>query len=93
MAIRIRTVNNTMVALCAARSVAKDGDIYIDDNAHYALMIKFRRDLVQTDGLPLPYPDAEDHAIIDAEESSNVNRSWWDAVWGDGEQPVGDESE
>ena len=41
MAIRIRNVNGTVIALCAARSTAKEGDIYLDDNAHHALTTKF----------------------------------------------------
>lgn len=41
MAIRIRTINGTTVALCAAETDPVDGDIYIDDSAHYALAAKF----------------------------------------------------
>jgi hypothetical protein len=44
MAIRIRTVNNVTVALCAAHSEEKEGDIYLDDDVHHALTTKFGLD-------------------------------------------------
>lgn len=44
MAIRIRRVEGTLVALCAARTRAEPGDIYLDDAAHHALSAKFARD-------------------------------------------------
>ena len=77
MSIRLRRVNGTLVALCAAQSVPKEGDIYLDDEAHGALNIKFRRDHATEDDLPLPYPEIIDHQLIDQEESDNVNKDWW----------------
>ncbi|MER9356962.1 hypothetical protein NKI61_27355 [Mesorhizobium sp. M0514] len=44
MAIRIRTVGETRVALCAAETDERPGDVYLDDAAHYALAAKFRLD-------------------------------------------------
>ena len=44
MAIRLRIVNEEMVALCAAKTFAQEDDIYLDDNVHYALACKFARD-------------------------------------------------
>jgi hypothetical protein len=44
MAIRIRTTNNEVVALCAAESEAEPGDMYLDDNVHHALTCKFFED-------------------------------------------------
>ena len=44
MAIRIRTVNGITVALCAVESDPKPGDLYLDDNHHYALAAKFVSD-------------------------------------------------
>ena len=44
MSIRIRTVNGTTVALCGYETDAMPGDIYLDDNAHYALTAKFVQD-------------------------------------------------
>ena len=44
MAIRIRKIKGKLVALCAAKSKSLVGDIYLDDNIHHALTIKFERD-------------------------------------------------
>lgn len=41
MAIRIRIINGYTIAICAAISESKKGDIYLDDNAHHALSTKF----------------------------------------------------
>ena len=44
MAIRIRKINGHIVALCAASTKEKKGDVYLDDNAHHALTTKFAID-------------------------------------------------
>jgi len=44
MAIRLRTVDGYRIALCAVESDPKDGDLYLDDNDHYALAAKFAWD-------------------------------------------------
>jgi len=44
MAIRLRWVQDTWVALCAMESEPKDKDIYLDDAQHEALATKFGRD-------------------------------------------------
>lgn len=44
MAIRIRKIKGETVALCAAKTKAKKGDIYLDDAAHHALTTKFAVD-------------------------------------------------
>lgn len=44
MAIRLRTVNGTRIALCAAETDPKPNDIYLDDGDHYALAAKFAKD-------------------------------------------------
>jgi len=44
MAIRLRTVEGRRIALCAAETDAIPGDIYLDNNDHYALAAKFSRD-------------------------------------------------
>lgn len=44
MAIRIRTTHGVRVALCAAETDAKPGDVYLDDAEHYALAAKFASD-------------------------------------------------
>ena len=44
MSIRIRTVNEVRVALCAAETDPNPSDIYLDDADHYALAAKFALD-------------------------------------------------
>lgn len=44
MAIRIRKVNGLTVALCAAETDPKDGDVYLGDSEHLALAAKFCAD-------------------------------------------------
>lgn len=80
MAIRIRIVDGVPVALCAARSVAKPGDLYLDDGQHYALAEKFWKDYADRDGLPECSPETA--ACIDREESNNANREDWERTYG-----------
>ena len=77
MSIRIRTVDGITVALCAARSVEKRGDVYLDDNQHHALAEKFAADF-QSEGYNTAphYPD--ESAVREREESNNSARDWWD---------------
>jgi hypothetical protein len=51
MAIRIRTVNGVTLALCAAETDPKRGDVYLDDDKHYALTMKFALDFKQQGGI------------------------------------------
>lgn len=44
MSIRIRQSGGFAVALCAAKTKAKEGDIYLDDDTHHALTTKFAVD-------------------------------------------------
>ena len=44
MAIRIRRINTFTIALCAAETEHKDGDLYLDDSIHHALSTKFGLD-------------------------------------------------
>jgi len=44
MAIRIRRVNGYTIALCAAETKPKEGDLYLDDSIHHALSTKFGLD-------------------------------------------------
>ena len=46
MAIRIREINEHTVALCAAKTQPKEGDIYLHDGIHHALSTKFGVDWV-----------------------------------------------
>ena len=44
MAIRIRKINGVTIALCAAETNEKPGDLYLDDTIHHALSTKFGLD-------------------------------------------------
>ena len=48
MAIRVRKIEDkngfSYIALCAAESSPKEGDIYLDDGVHHALSEKFWED-------------------------------------------------
>lgn len=80
MSIRIRIVDGVMVALCAARSVPKPGDVYLDDAAHHALASKFTEDFTSEGGLIAV--NLEESALRACEESNNANREWWDKTYG-----------
>lgn len=47
MAIRIREIKGYTIALCAAETEPKDGDLYLDDSIHHALSTKFGLDWKQ----------------------------------------------
>lgn len=47
MAIRIRVIEGCTVALCAAVTEEKEGDLYLDDGVHHALSTKFGVDWVE----------------------------------------------
>lgn len=80
MSIRLRLVEGVWVALCAARSIEKEGDIYLDDAHHHALSAKFSADFASMGfGPDIPY-DPE-HRLAEQEESNNPNREWWDSVY------------
>ncbi len=81
MAIRIRKINNTTVALCAARSMEKAGDIYLDDSIHHALTVKFSLDFHCEGLMSIPFVYQTELDIIEKEESNNPNRTWWDTIY------------
>ena len=73
MAIRIRMMpDGWLVALCAAKSVEQEGDLYLDDGVHYALSQKFWRDYDE-----VAYVDEDDirraqsQEILTAEEQDD----------------------
>ena len=47
MAIRLRKRDGGYIALCAAESEPRRGDIYLNDGMHTALTRKFEKDFVQ----------------------------------------------
>jgi hypothetical protein len=83
MAIRLRrTADGTLVAICAARSVEKVGDVYLSDEAHHALSIKFDLDFGEMGFLRSIYENSPEEKVMDEEESNNSARTWWDSVYG-----------
>jgi hypothetical protein len=81
MAILLRVVNGTLIAICAACSVPKEGDVYLDDGQHSALSDKFARDFNSMFDLDIPYyPEVA--LLVEQEESNNENRVWWDKTYG-----------
>lgn len=67
MSIRVRIVDGTMVALCAARTLPEEGDFYLDDRVHYALGMKFFRDHRSWSRNP-SIPDPIEFQIMEQEE-------------------------
>ncbi len=65
MAIRLRTVGNVRVALCAAETDAKPGDVYLDDGDHRALTAKFSHDWK---GQEHTWPYPEEWAAMDTQK-------------------------
>ena len=57
MAIRIRSVNGKVIALCAALSKPEEGDVYLDDSVHHALTTKFGLDFYSEGLLTNPLCD------------------------------------
>lgn len=70
MAIRIRNIDGELVALCAAKTELKAGDIYLDDNAHHALTTKFGLDF-ESEGLMFDPPVDEILAALTLQEETN----------------------
>lgn len=82
MSIRIREVDGVTIALCAARSMPKEGDIYLDDAAHHALSIKFDLDFSSMNFMQATYKKSVEARLMEQEESNNTNREWWDRTYG-----------
>ena len=80
MSIRIRRVGMVTVALCAARSIGKPGDIHLDDAAHHALAEKFAADF-QSEGYNTQPHYENETTLREQEESNNPMREWWDSVY------------
>jgi hypothetical protein len=79
MAIRMRRVNGVLIALCAAKSIEKIDDLYLDDEQHHALATKFSIDFTSEGWGDIPFNE-EERKAIDAEETDNPNRQIWDAI-------------
>lgn len=76
MSIRLRTVNNIRVALCAVETDAMPGDVYLDDADHYALAAKFSRDW---DGQVAGWPYPLEWAAMDTQKLRDARDE--DAKW------------
>ena len=72
MSIRIRAINGYVVALCAAKTEAKEGDIYLGDGAHHALTTKFGVDWVSEGRLKDDLADDIIKDLMLREEAKNV---------------------
>ncbi len=81
MSIRLRVVDGCLVAICGARSIAKEGDVYLDDRCPHALTIKFASDFASERGETYPPGECE-LLLMDQEESNNPGRDWWDSNFG-----------
>ena len=74
MAIRLRKVDDTWVALCAVESDPKEGDIYLDDSIHYALACKFAREH------DVDWEDERVNALMDSQKVRDAREEFekWD---------------
>ena len=75
MSIRIREIEGETVALCAAKTMEKKGDIYLNDRAHHALMTKFTADLESEGWLKENAPIDEKVKELMLKEESQENRN------------------
>jgi len=69
MAIRIRKIKGKIVALCAAKTKAEKGDIYLGDEAHHALSTKFGVDWVSEKRLTEDLADDNIKSLMLKEEN------------------------
>lgn len=81
MSIRVRVVDGETIAICAARSVPKEGDLYLDDAVHHALSVKFSLDFASMGFADSFYEDSVSARLMEQEESNNPNREWWDSEY------------
>jgi hypothetical protein len=74
MAIRLRIVDEKWIAVCAACTVEKEGDVYLDDGQHGALADKFSRDFNDMFGGDLPH-DPSCAILAELEESEALKQA------------------
>jgi len=78
MAIRLRVVDGEMVAVCAAITVAQEGDLYLNDAHHYALACKFARDHLKT---RVDWNDDRNDALAETQHDAGqliALEEWWE---------------
>ena len=68
---RLREIDGTLVALCAAKTKPQSGDVYIDDRQDHATRVKLERDF-DSEGLMkvAPYRNTKQWELMDAIERS-----------------------
>lgn len=74
MAIRIRKINGKTIALCAAETKSKPGDLYLDDSIHHALATKFGLDWYSEGLLDDPLADKNLIKLMKKELNESKNR-------------------
>ncbi len=65
MAIRLRKVEGTLIALCAAETDPMPDDVYLDDGQHYAIAAKFWRDY---QGQTIDWQEDEDNRLAETQK-------------------------
>lgn len=84
MAIRLRKVEGTLIALCAAETDPQEGDLYLDDGIHYALAAKFARDWR---GQTIDWSYEEDDRLAETQKLRDAQEElirWLDALGNQG---------
>ena len=63
MAIRLRKIHGRWVALCAAKTKAEAGDMYLDDGMDHALRLKLSGDFKTVPGVAGLWDDYDPLAV------------------------------
>lgn len=74
MSIRIREIEGETVALCAAKTEPKEGDIYLDDNAHHALTTKFAVDFESEEFYAGPVDELVKELMLKEESQRSMSK-------------------
>ena len=74
MAIRIRKISGHTIALCAAVTEPKEGDLYLDDNIHHALSSKFDLDFYNEGFLRKCLAEGNLVALMKEQEAEHATR-------------------
>ena len=73
MAIRIRVINGSTIAICAAKSEEKEGDVYLNDGVHHALTTKFGIDFMLEGFINEHFSDNEVLSLMKQQQSGLEN--------------------
>ncbi len=86
MAMRLRVIDGTLVALCAAKTQPEPGDLYLDDAQDHVIRVKIQADwdseglLNPTGRLILPHPDARIRMLMEKAEGEALDPEGWLAI-------------